>query len=112
MSPAELINKFSWINEFSEYDTNMPKKDIKLKYLQCTRHLMCWHDDATLACHGYILMTFSELYNPTIHYCDNEFVAKFRKDIHVQQLTSNFYICPSGVLTSLNWKKDYQHKMD
>ena len=23
---------------------------------------MCWHDGATLAGHGYILMTFSELY--------------------------------------------------
>ena len=68
MSSAELMHEFSRINEFSQYDTNMPKEDIiiKLKYLQCTRHLICWHDDATLSGHGYILMTFSELYNPAI----------------------------------------------
>ena len=29
-------------------------------------------------------MTFSELYNPAIHYRDDEFLAKFKKDIHVQ----------------------------
>ena len=64
----------------------MPKKDIiiKLKYLLRARHLICWHDGAILAFHGYILMTFSELYNPAIHYCDDEFVAKFKKDVHVQ----------------------------
>ena len=45
------------------------KKDIiiKLSYLQCTRHLICWHDDETLAGYGYILMTFGELYNPATH---------------------------------------------
>ena len=86
MSSTELMNEFRRINEFSQYDTNMSKKDIiiKLKHLQRTRHLMCWHDGATLAGHGYILMTFSELYNPAIHYRDHEFLAKFKKDIHVQ----------------------------
>ena len=41
----------------------MPKKHIiiKLNYLPRTPRLMCWHDGATLAGHGYILMTFSEL---------------------------------------------------
>ena len=52
--------------------------------MQRTRHLICWHDGATLAGHGYILTTFSELYNPTTHYCDDEFLAKFKKDIHAQ----------------------------
>ena len=45
---------------------------------------MCWHDGATLAGRGYILMTFSELYNPASHYRDDEFLAKFKKDIHAQ----------------------------
>ena len=65
MSSAELMNVFSRINEFSQYDTKMLKKEIviKLKFLQRTRHLMCWHDGATLAGYGYILITFSELYN-------------------------------------------------
>ena len=54
---------------------------IKLKYLQCTRHLMCWHGGATLAGHVYILMTFSELYNPATHYRDDKFLAKFKKDM-------------------------------
>ena len=86
MSSTELMNEFRRIHEFSQYNTNMSKKDIiiKLKHLQRTRHLMCWHDGATLAGHGYILMTFSELYNPAIHYRDHEFLAKFKKDIHVQ----------------------------
>ena len=48
---------------------------VKLKYLLCTRHLMYWHDGATLAEHGYILITFSELYNSATQYRDN-------KDIH------------------------------
>ena len=54
MSSAELMNKFSRINEFSQYDTNIPKKDIiiKLKYLQRIRHSMCLHDGATLAGHS------------------------------------------------------------
>ena len=38
MSSAELMNEFSRTNEFSQYDTNMPRKDIiiKLKYLEHT----------------------------------------------------------------------------
>ena len=86
MSSTELMNEFRRIHEFSQYDTNMSKKDIiiKLKHLQHTRHLMCWHDGATLAGHDYILMTFSELYNPAVRYCDHEFLAEFKKDIHVQ----------------------------
>ena len=83
MSSVELMNEFSRINEFFQYDAN---KDIsiKLKYCQRTRHVMCWHDGAILADHGYILMTFSELYNSAIHYRDDESVAKFKKDVHVQ----------------------------
>ena len=75
MSSAELINEISKVNEFSQYDTKMPKKDIiiKLNHLQRTRHLMRWHGGATLAGHGYILITFSELYNPALHYRDDEF---------------------------------------
>ena len=86
MFSAELMNEFCRINEFSQYDTKMPKKDIiiKRKYLQRTRHLMCWHDGVALAGHGYILITFSELYNPGLHYRDDEFAANFKKDIHVQ----------------------------
>ena len=30
------------------------------------------------------MITFSELYNPAIHYRDDEFSAKFKKDINVQ----------------------------
>ena len=62
----------------------MPKKDIKLKYFQRTHHLMCLHDGATLAGHGCILITFSELNNSALHYRDDKFAAKFKKDIHVQ----------------------------
>ena len=42
---------------------------------------MCWHGGATLAGHVYILMTFSELYNPATHYRDDKFLAKFKKDM-------------------------------
>ena len=43
MSSAELMNEFRRINEFSQYNTNMSKKDIiiKLKHLQHTCLLMC-----------------------------------------------------------------------
>ena len=54
--------------------------------MQCTRHLICWHDHAPLACHGYILMTFSDLCNPATHYRDDEFLAKFKNDIYAQRL--------------------------
>ena len=85
MSSAELMNEFSRVNKFSQYDTNVPEKDIifKLNYLQRNRHLMRWYDGATLAGHGYILITFPELYNPILHYRDDEFTAKFKKDVHV-----------------------------
>ena len=45
---------------------------------------MCWHGGATAAGHGYIAMTFNKLYNPTTHYGDDEFHAKFKKDTHAQ----------------------------
>ena len=43
ISSAELMNEFRRINEFSQYNTNMSKKDIiiKLKHLQHTCLLMC-----------------------------------------------------------------------
>ena len=71
----------------------MPRKDIKLKYLQRNRHLVCWHVGATLASYGCILMTFRELYNPAFHYRDDEFVAKFKKYIHVQPHIKNPVLC-------------------
>ena len=59
---------------------------------------MCWHHDATLAGHGYILMTVSELYNPAIHWGDDKFLGKFKKDILVQPHTEKQYsiaCCPT-----------------
>ena len=45
---------------------------------------MCWHDGVILVVHGYISLTFSELYNPAIHYHNDYFVVKFKKGIHFQ----------------------------
>ena len=128
MSSTELMNDFSRINEFPVRYKYI-KKDIiiNLKYLQCTRHLMCWRDGATLAGHGYILMTFCELYNPATHYRDNEFLANFKKDVHAQAHIEKpvLYLiarCPATdqqllylslrLTDIIKLKKNYQHQMD
>ena len=81
-----------------------------------------------LAVHGYILITFSELYNPAMHYRHDEFVVKYKKDIHIQPHIERpvLYLiesCPapdeqlpylslSESLSSLNRIKNCQHQMD
>ena len=45
---------------------------------------MCWHDGVTLADQSYILMNFSESYNPETHY---------RDDIHAKHHIEKLVLC-------------------
>ena len=41
-------------------------KELRKK-LECTHHLMFWHDGSTLSNHSHILMTVSAMYDPALY---------------------------------------------
>ena len=101
MEKEEILAELTRINELSLSDLNLPKEELveRLKNLQRSRHFMCWHDGATLASHGYILMTFSEVYNSAIHFLDHELPEKLQHvNIQVCVEKPNLYLiarCPA-----------------
>ena len=58
----------------------------KLKNIERTRHLMVWHDNSTVANHGYLLCLVSVLYDHAVYLTNVEYKAKSGKIADVQEL--------------------------
>ena len=65
MDRDKIVHELQQLNEFKSNNQNMEKSDLlhKLKLLERTRHLMCWHDGATIGGHSYIVITISVMYD-------------------------------------------------
>ena len=60
----------------------MAKNNLEL--LSRTRHLQVWHDNSTIANHGYFMVTVKTCYDKNIHFTRDEYKAKTGIDIDIQ----------------------------
>ena len=87
MTHEQVVARLREINEYKENDNlNTEQLRQKLKSVQRHRHLLIWHDNSTVANHGYLLCLVSVLYDPAVHLTNEEYKAKTGKTISVQKI--------------------------
>ena len=85
MTKEDVIRYLTSINEdICSVDDDVEKLKDRLKYFQRRRHLMMWHDGATICNHGHVLFTCSEVYDIAIHLTDQEALHKYGRKVDVQ----------------------------
>ena len=107
MTKEDVIEYLMSINEdICNVDDDVEELKDRLKYFQRRRHLMMWHDGATICNHGHILFTCSEVYDKAIHLTDQEALHKYGRKVDVQETIEKpeiymFARCPgTTVLTA------------
>ena len=56
----------------------------KLKQIERTRHIIIWHDNSSLANHGYLLCLAAILYDPAVYYTSQEYKTRTGKIVDIQ----------------------------
>ena len=103
LSKDNLIISLKQINEFTCTDQCLNSEALieKLKKFERTRHLMMWHDCATVGGHSYLLMMIACMYDPACYLTDTEYERKYNISSNVQAIVEKprIYIlaqCPSN----------------
>lgn len=65
-----------------EASMNLESLQDALSQIQRTRHLVIWHDHATVLGSGYILVTVHALYDEAVYLSDQEYQEKVGQAIH------------------------------
>ena len=75
------------LKKISEYDEGLQYSKIelssKLKQLERTRHLMFWHDCSTISNHSHFLVMVGTMYDPAVHYTNQEYYDLFNINIDI-----------------------------
>ena len=74
MDRESIIENLQKLNEVQSGDLNLETNDLrnKLKSLERTRHLVCWHDGSTIGGHGYIAITISVMFDVAAFFSDEK----------------------------------------
>ena len=101
MSEEEVTKYLKSIDEYKD-DVDINSLKDRVKHFQRRRHLMVWHDAATICNHGHVLFTCSEVYDKAIHLTDEEAFQIFGKNVDVQETIEKpeiymFARCPGNV---------------
>ena len=91
MNREDVIVELKRIGEFNR-DESTDELRRQLKILQRTRHLILWHDTSTISNNSHLLMMVKCLYDPAIHYSDEEFKIKNKRTVNVQSEIEKPYI--------------------
>ena len=85
LNEESIINRLQELHEYKA-DEGLTTDQLrnKLKHLGRNRHLMIWHDNSTVANHGYLVCLVSELYDPAVFLTNEEYKAKAGKTVDVQ----------------------------
>ena len=88
LSKDHLIISLKQINEFTCTDQHLNSEALikKLKKLERTRHLMMWHDCATVGGHSYLSMMIACMYDPACYLTDTEYEQKCNISSNVQAI--------------------------
>ena len=92
--PCEnLMTTLNNINEYKEGES-ADKMRARLKKIERTRHVKIWHDLSTIANHGHLVFMVSCLYDPAIHYSNDEYyrITNITEDIQTRVETPEVYI--------------------
>ena len=77
----ELLEHFKQFNVEQDSAQTVEQLREKLKEAQRTRHLLFWHDHATILGRGYVMVTVTTIYNPLLYLTQDEYVSKKGKRI-------------------------------
>ena len=81
-STSELLSLHKEVVGKPVESITMVKNNLEL--LSRTRHLQVWHDNSTIANHGYFMVTVYTCYDKNIHFTRDEYKAKTGIDIDIQ----------------------------
>ena len=83
LTREELTDELHDLGEHEPIFTEYSKTTLKefRKKLECTRHLIFWHDGSVLENHNHILMTVSAMYDPAVYITGQEYFKKHKKII-------------------------------
>ena len=85
LNEESINNRLQELHEYKADEgltTDQPRN--KQKHLGRNRHLMIWHDNSTVANHGYLVCLVSVLYDPAVFLTNEEYKAKAGKAVDVQ----------------------------
>jgi hypothetical protein len=89
MTHEQIVARLREINEYNEGDNlNTEQLREKIKSTERHRHLLIWHDNSTVANHGYLLclVLLVVLYDPAVHLTNDEYNSKTGKTVSVQKI--------------------------
>ena len=82
LNASELLSLHKEVVGKPVESITMAKNNLEL--LSRTRHLQVWHDNSTIANHGYFIVTVNTCYDKNIHFTRDEYKAKTGIDIDIQ----------------------------
>lgn len=87
MTHEQIVTRLTEINEYNEGgNLNTEQLRNKLKSIERHRLFLIWHDNSTVANHGYLLCLVSVLYDPAVHLTNEEYSSKMGKTVSVQKI--------------------------
>ena len=85
MSEQELNLRLAELHE-SDDNLSLEERRAKLKSLERTRNFIVWHDNSTVANHGFLVCMIGCLYDPAVFYTNDEYLVKTGKHTDVQKV--------------------------
>ena len=82
LNASELLSLHKEVVGKPVESITMAKNNLEL--LSRTRHLQVWHDNSTIANHGYFMVTVKTCYDKNIHFTRDEYKAKTGIDIDIR----------------------------
>ena len=85
MTPEQLIDRLNELNEYSK-DEELTISELKqrLKLIERTRHIITWHDNSTVANHGYLVCLAAVLFDPAVFFTDDEYKERTGQTVDIQ----------------------------
>ena len=87
MDKDSVIARLKELNEFDE-KANLSVEQLRSKLLHFERnkHFMMWHDNSTVANHGFLVCLTSVMYDPALFLTNDEYHQKTGKEVDVQTM--------------------------
>ena len=93
MHLESVITSLKEINEYHD-GGNEDEMRARLKKFERTRHIKMWHDLSTVANHSHLVFMVSCLYDPAIHYTNEEYLkmTNIKEDVQARVESPEVYI--------------------
>ena len=85
MTDEEIKERLHNLNEHTE-GLSINEMRVHLKGIERTRHLITWHDNSTVANHGFLACLVTCLFDPAVFYTAEEFKIMTGKSVDIQSV--------------------------